>query len=38
MIFFGAVSVVAGALTLILPETKNCLLPSSLNDAKKTTG
>uniref|UniRef100_A0A0M3HRM4 MFS domain-containing protein n=1 Tax=Ascaris lumbricoides TaxID=6252 RepID=A0A0M3HRM4_ASCLU len=35
MVFFGSVSVAAGVLTLLLPETKDRALPSSLSDLRE---
>lgn len=29
---FGLIAIIAGALTCILPETRQCVLPSSLDD------
>uniref|UniRef100_A0A0R3S3L4 MFS domain-containing protein n=1 Tax=Elaeophora elaphi TaxID=1147741 RepID=A0A0R3S3L4_9BILA len=33
IVIFGLIAMISGALTCILPETKECILPSSLDEA-----
>lgn len=34
-ILFGLMAIIAGILTCILPETKECVLPSSLDETEQ---
>ncbi|EJW86951.1 hypothetical protein WUBG_02141 [Wuchereria bancrofti] len=35
-ILFGLIAIITGILTCILPETKECILPSSLDETVQT--